>query len=62
MAAVASCGDTDPVEFSEGYTSIAALYCYALKTAGVKAAFEALHPPFSRVLAFSTVLSHAVLL
>ena len=56
-----SIGHADPMEFSEGYTSMAALYSYALKTAGVKAAFEALHPLSPRVLGFPTILSDAVL-
>ena len=47
-----SIGHADPMEFSEGYTSIAALYSYALKTAGAKAAFEALHPLSPGLLGF----------
>ena len=50
----------DPVEFAEGYTPAAALYSYAMETAGVKPAFEQLSPLSPGVLAFPTVLDDAV--
>jgi hypothetical protein len=51
----------DPLELSEGYTANAALYSYALKTAGIQPAFTALQPLSPGVLAFPTVLTDAVL-
>ena len=49
----------DPVEFAEGYTQTAALYNYALQSAGVKPSFTGTLSP--GVLAFPTVLDDAVL-
>jgi hypothetical protein len=51
----------DPLELSEGYTANAALYSYALKTAGIKPVFVALQPLSPGVLAFPTVLADGVL-
>ena len=51
----------DPVEFSEGYEAVAALYRWALNEAGVKAAFREVHPLAQSTLAFPTVLDDAVL-
>jgi hypothetical protein len=51
----------DPVELSEGYAASAALYAYALKTAGVAPAFTQTAPLSPGVLAFPTVLDDAVL-
>ncbi len=49
----------DPVEFSEGYTAVAALYRWALDEAGVKPAFREVEPLSPAVLAFPTVLAGA---
>jgi len=51
----------DPVEFAEGYKAAAALYTYAMQTAGVSPAFRQIHPLSPGVLAFPTVLPDAVL-
>ncbi len=50
-----------PVEFSEGYLAVAALYRWALEQAGVKAAFQEGKPLSPDVLAFPTMLDNAVL-
>uniref|UniRef100_UPI001C2072A0 hypothetical protein n=1 Tax=Acidobacterium sp. S8 TaxID=1641854 RepID=UPI001C2072A0 len=49
----------DPVEFAEGYDALAALYRFALQSAGVKPAFDGALS--AGVLAFPTVLDDAVL-
>jgi hypothetical protein len=46
----------DPVEFAEGYDALAALYRYALKTAGVESPFLEIAKLSSGVLAFPTFL------
>jgi hypothetical protein len=46
----------DPVEFSEGYATIAALYRYALKAAKVEAPFQEISKLSPNVLAFPTFL------
>lgn len=51
----------DPVAFSEGYDTQAALYAYALAQAGVAPAFTPLQPLSPGVLAFPTMLDGAVL-
>lgn len=51
----------DPVEFSEGYTAVAALYRWALDQAGVKPAFREVSRLSPSVLAFPTVLKDAEL-
>jgi hypothetical protein len=51
----------DPVEFSEGYSAISALYRWALDQAGVKPPFREIDPLSPDVLAFPTVLADAVL-
>ena len=51
----------DPVEFSEDYEPIAALYRYALKFAGAAPVLRELTPLSPAVLAFPTVLDDAVL-
>lgn len=51
----------DPVAFSEGYATQAALYAYAVDQAGVEPAFTQLQPLSPGVLAFPTILEHAVL-
>jgi hypothetical protein len=49
----------DPVEFSEGYATTAALYRWALNEAGVKPVFRELTPLSAGVLAYPTVLTDA---
>jgi hypothetical protein len=49
------------VEFSEGYQPTAALYAFALSTAGVAPSFRELRPLSPGVLAYPTVLHDAVL-
>jgi hypothetical protein len=49
----------DPVEFSEGYEAVAALYRWALDEAGIKPSFREIEPLSPEVLAFPTVLSDA---
>lgn len=51
----------DPIEFSEGYNSTAALYTYALNQASVAPPFKQLHPLSPGVLAFPTMLKDAIL-
>ena len=51
----------DPVEFSEDYDPIAALYRYALSFAGVAPSFREITPLSPAVLAFPTVLDDAIL-
>lgn len=48
-----------PVEFSEGYSTLAALYEWALKEAGVKPVFREVTPLSPGVLAYPTVLTDA---
>ncbi len=47
----------DPVEFSEGYSTVAALYRWALEQAGVQPSFREVTPLSPAVLAFPTVLT-----
>ena len=47
----------DPVEFSEGYSTVAALYRWALQQAGVRPVFREVTPLSAGVLAFPTVLT-----
>ena len=51
----------DPVEFSEGYETTAALYHYAEGIADIAPAFTQLQPLSPGVLAFPTMLKHAIL-
>ena len=51
----------EPLEFSEGYDSAAALYAYALGQAGVEPAYRQLQPLSPGVLAFPTMLKDAIL-
>jgi hypothetical protein len=51
----------DPVEFAESNQPAARLYAYALKVAGVIPAFREIQPLSPGVLAFPTVLPHAIL-
>lgn len=51
----------DPVEFAESYRPAAALYAYAMQQAGIRPAFEQIEPLSVGVLAFPTLLDHAVL-
>lgn len=52
---------SDPVELAEGYDAAAKVYAYAMKQAGVAAAFREIAPLSPGVLAFATVLKDAVL-
>jgi hypothetical protein len=49
----------EPVEFSEGYAAVSALYHWALDQAGVKPSFREIEPLPPDVLAFPTVLTDA---